>query len=127
MLENALLNNDKEKLALGSLVAGLGFGNCSTTLGHALSYVYSNEGYSHGNALAFTTTVAHKFNSSSFHERFLNLVNFLKFEKIHLKQNFDHAAEIILTDRKHLDNNPKHTTKEDILFLLNSIENYNLK
>ena len=48
------------------LFSGLGFGNCSTTLGHALSYVFSNEGFSHGHALAFTTTAAHKFNNSEF-------------------------------------------------------------
>ena len=55
-----------EKLALGSLLTGLGFGNSSPTLGHALSYVYSNEGIMHGHALAHTTTVAHKFNDSKF-------------------------------------------------------------
>ena len=55
ILENAILNEKYELLPLGSLISGLGFGNCSTTLGHALSYVFSNEGYSHGHALAFTT------------------------------------------------------------------------
>lgn len=48
------------------MISGLGFGNSSTTLGHALSYVFSNEGLSHGHALAFTTTVSHKFNNSIF-------------------------------------------------------------
>ena len=43
ILEHAILNDKFEKLALGSLICGLGFGNSSTTLGHALSYVYSNE------------------------------------------------------------------------------------
>jgi succinate semialdehyde reductase len=64
ILENAILNEKYENLAYGSLCAGLGFGNTSTTLGHALSYVFSNEGVSHGHALAFTTTVAHRFNDS---------------------------------------------------------------
>jgi len=45
-LEFGILNNDSESIVLGSLYCGLGFGNASTTLGHALSYVYSNEGYS---------------------------------------------------------------------------------
>jgi malonic semialdehyde reductase len=123
LLEYAIMNNDKEKLALGSLIAGLGFGNCSTTLGHALSYVYSNEGYSHGHALAFTTTVSHKFNNSIFYQRFKNLVNFLNFKKIHLKQDYSVAADTILTDRKHLDNNPNLLTKQDIMILLDSIDN----
>ena len=66
ILESALLKNNYEKLALGSLITGLGFGNSSTTLGHALSYVYSNEGIMHGHALAHTTSVAHGFNNSKF-------------------------------------------------------------
>ena len=96
-----------EKLVIGSLVDGLGFGNASTTLGHALSYVYSNEDISHGHALAFTTLVAHKFNNSPYYERFSKLVKHLKFEQIILKQNLDDAAELISSDRKHLDRNPK--------------------
>ena len=63
----------KEKIVIGSLISGLGFGNSSTTLGHALSYVFSNEGYSHGHALAFTTTTAHFFNNSIFYSRFKKL------------------------------------------------------
>ena len=63
-LENSILNDKFDELPYGSLLTGLGFGNSSTTLGHALSYVFSNEGYSHGHALAFTTTIAHKFNKS---------------------------------------------------------------
>ena len=121
ILENALLNEDYEKLAFGSLLDGLGFGNCSTTLGHALSYVYSNEGISHGHALAFTTTVAHKFNESTFYKRFLNLIKKLEFDQIKSNQPLDKAADLILTDRKHLDNNPKSVTKNDIIVLLETI------
>ena len=126
ILENAILNDKFEKLALGSLICGLGFGNSSTTLGHALSYVFSNEGIMHGHALAYTTTVAHKFNSSVFYERFLNIAKKLKFEKISLKQEIDKASDLILIDRKHLDNNPKSVTKEDIIELLDKINNLNL-
>jgi len=121
LLEDGLLNKNNENLALGSLMAGLGFGNCSTTLGHALSYVYSNEGISHGHALAFTTTVAHKFNNSKFYKRFLKLVRTLNFSSISLKENLDEASRLILRDRKHLDNNPKVVTKEDIIHLLETI------
>lgn len=121
LLEDGILNNKKENIVLGSLYAGLGFGNCSTTLGHALSYVYSNEGYSHGHALAFTTLAAHNFNQSIFYDRFLNIVRKLNFTKISLKQNLDDAAELILTDRKHLDNNPKRVTKDEIVSLLSKV------
>ena len=126
ILENAILDDKFEKLALGSLICGLGFGNSSTTLGHGLSYVFSNEGIMHGHALAYTTTVAHKFNSSVFYERFLNIAKKLKFEKISLKQEIDKASDLILIDRKHLDNNPKSVTKEDIIELLNKINHLNL-
>ena len=80
----------------------------------------------HGHALAYTTTVAHKFNSSVFYERFLNIAKKLKFEKISLKQEIDKASDLILIDRKHLDNNPKSVTKEDIIELLNKINHLNL-
>ena len=121
ILENAILNDKFEKLALGSLISGLGFGNCSTTLGHALSYVFSSEGYSHGHALAYTTTIAHKFNNSKFYLRFKNLVNTLDFPKIQLQQNYQDAADLILKDKKHLDNNPKPISKQVILTLLKQI------
>lgn len=124
LLENGILNNNKENIVLGSLFAGLGFGNCSTTLGHALSYVYSNEGYSHGHALAYTTTVAHRFNDSLFFDRFLNIVKKLKFKPIRLQQNVHDAAELIIHDRKHLDYNPKNVTRDDIVSLLKEINSF---
>ena len=121
ILEDAILSKNNEKLALGSLMSGLGFGNSSTTFGHALSYVYSNEGYSHGHALAFTTQFAHKFNSSKYYERFKKIVETFNFDKINLKQDLEKAAELILEDRKHLDNNPLPITKNDIISTLKKI------
>ncbi len=124
-LESGILNKDYEKIVLGSLLSGLGFGNCSTTLGHALSYVFSNEGISHGHALAFTTTTAHKFNDSKFYSRFLEIVKKLDFESIKLKINLHDAADLILTDKKHIDNNPKLVSREDIVSLLGKINSEN--
>ena len=125
LLEEGILKMDKEKIVLGSLISGLGFGNCSTTLGHALSYVFSNEGYSHGHALSFTTLYAHEFNNSRFYHRFLNIVKKLNFSKINLKQSYDKAADLILTDRIHLDNNPKQVSKQDVVSLLEKINTGN--
>ena len=123
LLEEGIMKMDKEKIVFGSLISGLGFGNSSTTLGHALSYVYSNEGIMHGHALAHTTTVAHKFNNSKFYERFLKIVNHLKFSKITLSQDLRNAAKLILADKKHLDNNPRVVTEEDVVILLEKINN----
>ena len=121
LLEEGIMKMDKEKIVFGSLISGLGFGNSSTTLGHALSYVFSNEGCNHGHALAFTTLIAHKFNSSVYAERFEKIVKKLGFQKIHLNQNLDNAAKIIFSDRKHLDNNPRTVTEKNIVDLLKSI------
>jgi len=122
ILEDSILNKKYENIPLGSLISGLGFGNSSTTLGHALSYVYSNEGISHGHALAFTTTAAHNFNNSIFYNRFLKIVKQLNFQDITLKQNIEDAANDILLDKKHLENNPKKITKKEIIELLKIIK-----
>ena len=121
ILEDAILNKIYEKLPLGSLICGLGFGNSSTTLGHALSYVYSNEGYSHGHALEHTTQIAHKFNNSKFDKRFKQIVKVLEFSPIKICTSLDKAAELILNDKKHLDNNPKLISKNEIIELLKNI------
>ena len=121
VLEHGVMNKKYNDIAMGSLYCGLGFGNSSTTLGHALSYVFSNEGISHGHALAFTTTIAHKFNNSIFYERFFKIVTKLNFKKIFLKQDLEEAASLILTDKKHLDNNPREITKNDLIVLLEKI------
>jgi succinate semialdehyde reductase len=70
ILENAIINDKHELLPYGAMLSGIGFGNSSTTLGHALSYVFSNEGVPHGYSLSSCTTVAHKFNKSQYYERF---------------------------------------------------------
>ena len=121
ILENGVINNNYDMISYGSLLSGIGFGNCSTTLGHALSYVFSNEGISHGHALAFTTTVAHQFNNSIFYDRFVRIVKKLDFKEITLFQDLTQASEIIMSDRKHLDNNPKNITEYDIVTLLKKI------
>lgn len=121
ILEDGVLNDKFEKFPMGSLISGLGFGNSSTTLGHALSYVYSNEGYSHGHALAYTTCIAHKFNKSKFYDRFKKIVQKLSISPIKIQNSLNNAAELILKDKKHLDNNPKEVFKKDIVKLLEEI------
>jgi hypothetical protein len=39
-----------------------------------------------------------------------------------LKLNVEEATELILKDKKHLDNNPRLVTKKDIILLLNIIK-----
>ena len=56
-----------------------------------------------------------------FYLRFKNLVNTLGFPKIQLQQNYQDAADLILKDKKHLDNNPNPISKQVILTLLKQI------
>lgn len=125
ILEDAIINDKHDLLPYGAMLSGIGFGNSSTTLGHALSYVFSNEGVPHGYSLSSCTTVAHKFNESIFYERFKRICQKLKFEPLKLKQPLDEAADVIMPDRGHLDNNPKEVTKEDIIKCLDEIVNGN--
>jgi malonic semialdehyde reductase len=125
ILEDAIINEKPHLLPYGAMLSGIGFGNASTTLGHALSYVFSNEGVPHGYALSSCTTAAHRFNKSIYYERFKRICQKLKFEPLTLKQPLENAADVILPDRGHLDNNPIPVTKDDIIGCLDEIINKN--
>ena len=125
ILEDAIINDKPHLLPYGAMLSGIGFGNSSTTLGHALSYVFSNEGVPHGYSLSSCTTVAHRFNKSIYYERFKRICQKLKFEPLKLEQQIDQAAEVIMPDRGHLDNNPIPVTKPDVIKCLDEIVNQN--
>ncbi|MGB8777406.1 MAG: iron-containing alcohol dehydrogenase, partial [Nitrososphaeraceae archaeon] len=78
-----------------------------------------------GYSLSSCTTVAHRFNKSIYYERFKRISQKLKFEPLKLKQPLDQAADVIMPDRGHLDNNPIAVTKEDIIKCLGEIVNVN--
>ena len=121
VLYDAIMNNKPENYPFGSMLSGIGFGNASTTLGHALSYVFSNEGVPHGYSLSSCTTVAHRFNKSIFYDKFKEVIEKLKFDKLPLKAPYDQAADIVMTDKGHLDPNPLPVTKQDVIQLLKDI------
>jgi succinate semialdehyde reductase len=125
ILEDAIMNDKPELLPYGAMLSGIGFGNSSTTLGHALSYVFSNEGVPHGYALSSCTTVAHQFNKSPYYERFKKVCQKLKFEPLKLKLPLDEAADVIMPDKGHLDNNPIEIKKQDVIYCLDKIVNAN--
>lgn len=126
VLYDAIINDKPENYPYGSMISGIGFGNCSTTLGHALSYVFSNEGVPHGYSLSACTTVAHKHNKSIFYDRFKEVIEKLGFDKLELKADVSEAADVVMTDRGHLDPNPIPITKEDIVKCLEDIKAGNL-
>ncbi len=122
VLYDAIMNDKPENYPYGSMLSGMGFGNCSTTLGHALSYVFSNEGVPHGYSLSSCTTVAHKHNKSIFYDRFKEIVEKMGFDKLDLKADVDQAADVVMTDKGHLDPNPIPISKEDVVKCLNDIK-----
>lgn len=126
ILYDAIMDNHPEDYPYGSMLSGMGFGNCSTTLGHALSYVFSNEGVPHGYSLSSCTTIAHKHNKSIFYERFKECVEKLGFDKLDLKADVSAAADIVMTDRGHLDPNPIPISKQDVVQCLEDIKAGNL-
>ena len=126
ILYDAIMNNKPENYPYGSMLSGMGFGNCSTTLGHALSYVFSNEGVPHGYSLSSCTTVAHKHNKSIFYDRFKEAMTKLGFDKLVLKADVSEAADTVMTDRGHLDLNPIPISKEDVIKCLQDIKSGNL-
>ena len=126
VLHDAIMNDKPENYPYGSMLSGMGFGNCSTTLGHALSYVFSNEGVPHGYSLSSCTTVAHKHNKSIFYDRFKEIIEKMGFDKLDLKADVDQAADVVMTDKGHLDPNPIPISKEDVVKCLNDIKAGNL-
>ena len=122
VLYDAIMNDKPENYPYGSMISGMGFGNCSTTLGHALSYVFSNEGVPHGYSLSSCTTVAHKHNKSIFYDRFKECMEKLGFEKLELKADGSEAADVVMTDKGHLDPNPIPISKDDVVKCLNEIK-----
>ena len=126
VLYDAIMNDKPENYPYGSMLSGMGFGNCSTTLGLALSYVFSNEGVPHGYSLSSCTTVAHKHNKSIFYDRFKEIIEKMGFDKLDLKADVDQAADVVMTDKGHLDPNPIPISKEDVVKCLNDIKAGNL-
>ena len=122
ILYDAIMKDKPENYPYGSMLSGMGFGNCSTTLGHELSYAFSNEGVPHGYSLSSCTTIAHKFNKSIFYERFKEVIEKLVFDKLELKADVSEAADTIMTDKGHLDPNPIPIKKEDVIKCLNEIK-----
>lgn len=126
ILYAAIMEDRPEDYPYGSMLSGMGFGNCSTTLGHALSYVFSNEGVPHGYSLSSCTTVAHKHNKSVFYDRFKEAMEKLGFDRLELKADVSEAADVVMTDSGHLDPNPIPISKGDVVKCLEDIKAGNL-
>ena len=54
------------------------------------------------------------------------LLKKLGFDKMKLKASVDEAADVVMTDKGHLNPNPIPVSKEDVIKCLNSINDGNL-
>ena len=117
-LRKAVEGNKKgiENMALGSLIAGMAFGNSGTTLAHALSYPLSNEGIPHGEAVAMVLPYALEFNGfdAGVIKEVKGILRDLKLGR-EVKGNIEEMARIVMEDKKHLSNNPREVTYEDVV------------
>lgn len=108
--------NAISNMALASLTAGMAFGNSGTALGHALAYPLSNQGVPHGEAVAIVLPPALEFNS--FEKEIIS-----KIRKIikdvglptSFKGNTRVMAEVVMEDERHLSNNLREVTFEDVV------------
>jgi alcohol dehydrogenase class IV len=111
-------------LSLGSMMAGMAFGNSGTTLGHALSYPLSNRGVPHGEAVAMVLPYALEFNSSdlAFAKKLRKFVRTIELQWDARWDANEMAAEV-MEDKRHLGNNPVEVTFEDVLGIFEKMKN----
>ncbi len=110
-------------MSLGSLMAGMAFGNSGTTLGHALSYPLSNRGVPHGQAIAMVLPYALEFNNSAlaFVEGLRELIKIIK-PRWSPDWDIEEMTEEVMDDEKHLANNPREVTFEDVFHIFEKME-----
>lgn len=112
-----------EQVSLGSLMAGIAFGNSGTTLAHGLSYPLSNKGLSHGEAVAIVLPYALEFNNfdAEVIKEIKKLIKVLKLGIEHselrreLRSNIKEMAITVMEDEKHLSNNPRNVSYDDVV------------
>ena len=124
-LRKAVDGNEKaiENMALGSLLAGMAFGNSGTALAHALSYPLSNEGIPHGEAVALLLPYALEFNGFDVGviKEVKGIIRDLKLGR-EVKGDIEEMARVVMEDKKHLSNNPREVTYEDIVSIYEKIK-----
>lgn len=117
-IQNAI-KGDKESrvcMSLGSLIAGMAFGNSGTTLGHALSYPLSNRGVPHGEAVATVLPCALEFNGAdaAFITEVREVANLIEL-RWDTSWDIQEMVREVMDDERHLANNARKAASEDVL------------
>ena len=108
--------NAISNMALASLMAGMAFGNSGTVLGHALAYPLSNQGVPHGEAVAIVLPPALEFNGIE--KKIISEVREILRDvglPTSFKGNTHAMATVVMEDERHLSNNPREVTFEDVV------------
>jgi len=110
-------------MSLGSLTAGMAFGNSGTTLGHALSYPLSNRGVPHGEAVAMVLPYALEFNGAdaAFVTEVREVAKLVE-SKWDTGWDIQEMVREVMGDERHLANNPRKVAREDILKIFERIK-----
>ena len=113
----------KEQMSYASLVAGKAFGNSGTTLAHALSYPLSNQGIPHGEAIAIVLPHAMDFNGTdpALSQEIKSIITETGLGNVEITGTAEELAEVVFPDKRHLDNNPKEVSKEDLINIFKKI------
>lgn len=125
MLKDNILKSvegDKQaqlNMCLGSLMAGMAFGNSGTTLGHALSYPLSNRGLSHGMAVAMGLPYALEFNGAEA-ATIAEVAAVVGLANPAWNPDWDIAEMTteVMGDVRHLSNNPRQVSSADVTAML---------
>ena len=113
----------RTNMCLGSLMAGMAFGNSGTALCHALSYPLSNDGIPHGEAVAIMLPYALEFNGND-PEVISDLKSLIRDLRIscQFKSDIAHMADVVMTDTRHLSNNPREVMYDDVLHIFEQVK-----
>jgi len=105
----------RANLALGSLMAGMAFGNSGTALGHAMSYTLSNRGVAHGQAVATVLPYVLRFNgSAASFAGTLRRIAGLTDPAWDPDWDIAEMTAEVMADTRHLANNPRTVTSRDV-------------
>jgi len=116
--EEARLN-----MSMGSLMAGIALGNAGTALAHALSYPLSNRGVPHGEAIAMVLPYALEFNGSddAFVKGMIEVIKTIE-PRWDLHWDIEEMAKEVMSDERHLENNPRGVMFENVLNIFGRME-----
>jgi len=114
----------RRNIALGSLMAGMALTGTGTTLGHALAYPLSNRGMTHGQSLAAVLPYLLKINRfDSDHAIELRNLRRTHCNLPRIAWDIPAMAAEVAADERHLANNPKEVTLQEIINIYTSIQN----